>query len=216
MKTKITLFSLATATILASCGGEQAPEAATTTAKDSIPQVSTPTITVDTFKVETGASEVKWTGTKPNGKGHNGFIRIKEGWFGLSEGKLINGDISIDMQQIHNLDLKDEKDKAKLVDHLKSKDFFEAETYPTARFVITSATDSTVTGDLTIKSTTNSVTFPYSIKEMGDLLVVESKKFSIDRTKWGVVYNSGTIEGMAKDKLINDLMELQVSLTANK
>lgn len=217
MKTRITLFTLACGIAFASCGGEKAPEAATAPVTDSIPQEVVPQIIVDTFKVETGASEVKWTGAKAVGKSHSGFIRIKEGWIGLSEGKLVNGDIVVDMTAIVNLDLKDDKDKAKLVDHLKSKDFFVVDSFPTAHFVIVSATDSTVTGDLTIKNKTNSITFPYSMKMMGKAdMVVQSKKFSIDRTKWGVVHNSKNLSTTAQDHIINDLMELEVSLTATK
>ncbi len=217
MKTKITLFTLACGLTLASCGGEQAPEVVTTPVTDTIPKEVAPQIIVDTFKVETEASEVKWTGAKAVGKSHNGFIRIKEGWIGLSEGKLINGDIVVDMTAIVNLDLKDEKSKAKLVDHLKSKDFFVVDSFPTAHFVIVSATDSTVTGDLTIKNKTNSVTFPYSMKMMGKVdMIVQSKKFSVDRTKWGVTYNAATVASVAKENIISDLMELEVSLTATK
>ena len=167
MKTKITLLVLTSAMAFASCGGEQAAEVVTTPVSDTIPNEVAPQIIVDTFKVETGASEVKWTGAKAVGKSHNGFIRIKEGWIGLSEeGKLVNGNIIVDMTAIVNLDLKDEKSKGKLVDHLKSKDFFVVDSFPTAQFTIVSATDSTVTGDLTLKNTTNSVTFPYSMKMM--------------------------------------------------
>ncbi|MCX6181610.1 MAG: YceI family protein [Bacteroidetes bacterium] len=219
MKTKITLLVLTSAMAFASCGGEQAAEVVTTPVTDTIPnQVVAPQIIIDTFKVETGASSLKWTGAKEVGKSHNGFIRIKEGWIGLSEqGKLINGNIIVDMTAIVNMDLKDEKSKGKLVDHLKSKDFFVVDSFPTAQFTIISATDSTVTGDLTIKNTTNSVTFPYSMKMMGKAdMVVESKKFSIDRMKWGVTYNAATAASVAKENIISDLMELQVSLTATK
>ncbi len=216
MKPKITLFTLACGIILTSCDGEQTTQAPVVTAPESA-QDSAPKMIVDTFKVETGASEVKWSGSKAIGKGHSGFIRLKEGWVGFSEGKLVSGDFTIDMTSIVNLDLKDEKDKTKLVDHLKSKDFFNVDSFPTAHFVITAATDSTVTGNLTLKTATLPLTFSYKIPVMEkSFLVIQSKKFSIDRTKWGIVYNTATIVNIAKDHIIADLMELEVSVNAEK
>jgi polyisoprenoid-binding protein YceI len=218
MKTKITLLAITSAIAFASCGGEQAAEISTTPiTTDTVPRETTPQIIVDTFKIETEASEVKWTGSKAVGKSHSGFIRLKNGWLGLSEGKLVNGEITVDMTNIVNLDLKTDKEKTMLVNHLKSKDFFVVDSFPTAHFVITSATDSTVTGDLTIKKTTNVITFPYSMKILGSSdMIVQSEKFAIDRTKWGVIYNATSMASVAKENIISDLMELQISLTAAK
>lgn len=52
--------------------------------------------------------------------------------------------------------------------HVKSGDFFDAETYPTMTFVATQITDDSVTGDLTIKGITKPVTFDYEFNGISD------------------------------------------------
>ena len=216
MKAKITLLSLATALTLASCGGEQATEVVTAPAVVVV-QDTTPAMVVDTFKIASEASEVKWVGTKLVGASHNGYIKFKEGWLGLSEGKLVSGDFTIDLSSIVDLDIKKASDNSRLVDHLKSADFFNVDSFPTAHFLVSSATDSTVTGNLTLRNITNSVTLPFDVKMMGDSdMIVLSKKFSINRTKWGIMHATGSIAGIAKDKIISDMIELEISLNARK
>lgn len=215
MKTTLRLLTLASAAVLASCGGKQSPEAVTAPAqevkKDSIVAEAE---RIDTLFAQTDASSVLWKCSKPAST-HSGLVKISKGWLGLIDNKIVAGSFTIDMKSIADLDLKDAKKNKDLVTHLISKDFFETETFPTGEFVITSANDSTITGNLTLKGKTNSITFPYKAQHFG-AMTVASAKFSIDRSKWGIVYNGKTIAGISPDKIISDLIELEVALSAAK
>lgn len=81
--------------------------------------------------------------------------------------------------------------------HLKSPDFFEAETYPTASFTSTSVektgdNTATLTGDLTIKDVTAPVTFDVTLLNdmshpmSGARLVGFTATTTLDRTEWGL------------------------------
>lgn len=82
-------------------------------------------------------------------------------------------------------------------DHLKSADFFEAETYPTATFTSTSIeatgeNTATMTGDLTIKDVTAPVTFDVTLvgeapnPMSGAQLWGFTATTTLDRTEWGL------------------------------
>jgi polyisoprenoid-binding protein YceI len=102
-----------------------------------------------------------------------------------------------------------------LVGHLKSPDFFDVAKYPSARFVSTAiragsdvaGANYTVTGNLEIRGTTKSVTFPATIT-MGPDTVQVKTEFGINRKDFGIVY-----PGM-KDDLIKDNVLIRVDLLA--
>jgi chromosome segregation protein len=112
-------------------------------------------------------STVKWIGTKLKGK-HNGTVKIADGNILVKDNKVVGGKFSLDMTSIDDVDMKDDaKMKAKLEGHLKSEDFFNVEKFPKATFEITTISEEgasvNVTGNLTIKDVTKSVTFPAKI-----------------------------------------------------
>jgi polyisoprenoid-binding protein YceI len=141
-----------------------------------------------------------------------------DGAFGAFIGKiqLVDGDpekssvnVEIDMASLS-------ADDEKLTSHLKSGDFFDVEKHPKARFVSTSikknaengATHS-VTGNLELRGTTKSITFPAKISvEEGAVRV--NAEFSINRKDFGVVY-----AGMPDD-LIKDEVLLKLDVRADK
>lgn len=88
--------------------------------------------------------------------------------------------------------------------HLRSGDFFEVETYPTWKFVSTEITPKggdnwEITGDLTIKGVTKSVTLDTEfngaiVDARGNARFGFSATTTIDRTEFGVTFNSA-LEG---------------------
>ena len=82
---------------------------------------------------------VKWTGNKIGGA-HNGEIKVKSGTLELKTGNIVKGSVVIDMNSITCTDIENEGVNKKLVDHLKSDDFFGVEKFPTAKFTVTKAT----------------------------------------------------------------------------
>jgi polyisoprenoid-binding protein YceI len=165
---------------------------------------------------------VMWVGSKPTGE-HNGTITVSEGELVVEGDNLAGGSFTLDINTITVLDLDEDNGKSKLEGHLKSGDFFLVEEYPTAKFVITAVQavddreDAThnITGNLTIKDITKSISFPATVTMNEGMVSAVSPKFTIDRTEWGITYNSGVI-GTAKDKLINDVIALAIDLKAAK
>ena len=151
-------------------------------------------------------SQIVWKGYKVTGS-HEGTILLKSGSLSFQENVLIGGEFEIDMTTIITTDL-DGEYKGKLEGHLKSDDFFGVENFPSAKLVFTTVTPISensynVTGDLTIKGTTNPVTFEISID--GNKATTSLK---IDRTKYDIKYGSASFFDDLKDKAIYDEFDL--------
>lgn len=169
------------------------------------------------YVVDPSKSTLVWTAKKVTGS-HTGNISLSSGLLNVEGTELKSGTFEIDTKTITNNDLTDEKSKTKLLNHLKSDDFFGVEKYPTARLDILSAVSKgsdnyDVKGNLTIKGITNPIEFPATVTVSGNSLN-GSAKITVDRTKYGIKYRSQNFfEGLG-DKAIYDDFELDVTLVA--
>ena len=158
-------------------------------------------------------TQVLWEGFKLTSS-HNGSIALKKAYVDYKEGTLKNVYFEIDMNSIKNLDMPaDDPYNKKLVDHLKSPDFFDTAQFPTASFKSTQQSNSKegqvfLMGDLTIKGITKSVSFPISLKEENNIVYLKAKAFNIDRTDFGIKYKSKKFFDNLKDKFIKDEFEI--------
>lgn len=153
-------------------------------------------------------STIKWIGELTfNFGGHDGFISFKEGYFLKKNNVIIGGEFIIDMNSITNSDIKEQRAKDGLIQHLKEPDFFDVKKYPTAKLSITSVEyfeDKTMRfyAKLTIKGITNPIKFyakpNYQEKSL-------TTKFKIDRKSWGVNYQS-----KFKNSFISDAIGFEV------
>ncbi len=206
---KIILLVAITATVFASCIGEKKE-------KTAIKEAVKVTVNAeDLNNVDIAASVLNWEGSKPTGS-HNGTVALKSGGLLVEAGTLTQGVFVVDMNTITNTDMAGSEGAAKIEGHLKASDFFDVAVYPTAKFVITSVVDTegklAVTGNLTIKNTTKSITIPATIATTDGITTFKSETFTIDRTDFGVVYASKKLDAALKDKFINDLMEMSFSV----
>lgn len=168
-----------------------------------------------------------------------GMVTVKDG--ALEGGKIT---IDLKTIQVTDEGMPEEK-KAGLAGHLLTSDFFgvytlegeaitdTVEANAIATFEITSIADYTapaepseeewatanpthnVTGNLTIKGITKSITFPAHV-EVSEGTVKAAAKFFIDRQKWNVSFmsgDSGMIEA-GKDQYIMDEMGIGFDITA--
>ena len=170
------------------------------------------------------SSTINWVGFNTYADGrHNGTVAIKNGEFQIKGDELVGGSFTIDMNTIACADLTDGESNGKLVGHLKSDDFFGVETNPEAKFEIVSVTANdkadttttashTVTGNLTLRGVTKAITVPANIKVSNGHVQVTTPEFAIDRKQWNVMYGSTGIEGVAKDKLIDDNILLSLDI----
>ncbi|GGG95933.1 lipid-binding protein [Polaribacter pacificus] len=165
-----------------------------------------------TNNVDTENSVLLWKGEKPTGT-HNGTVKLKEGALALEDGALTAGEFVINMSTIVDAD-----GSGRLEGHLKSADFFDVEKYPTSKFVITSVENKegklAVTGNLTIKDVTKSITIPATISKEGNMVTFKSETFVVNRADFNVKYGSKSFFDNLKDKFINDDMELSFTVKA--
>lgn len=169
------------------------------------------------YNVDIAESKVEWVGKKVTGQ-HNGTVAIKSGALNIQKGMLKGGEFVIDMTTITSTDLEGEYQQ-KLNGHLKSEDFFGVEKYPTANFKITKVASKgstgryDVTGDLTIKETTKSITFDAQLVQNGDAVVAVAD-IVIDRSEFDVRYGSGSFFDDLGDKTIYDDFTLSINLVS--
>ena len=173
-----------------------------------------------TYQVNTDQSMVNWTGSKPTGQ-HTGTLKLSSGVIGVKDGNIVSGDFVFDMNSIKNTDLPAEK-QGDLEGHLKTGDFFEVEKFPTGSFQITNVKAAAgeagatheITGNLTLKGITKSVTLPANVKMNDTMVSAATPAFTIDRTEWDINFKSTAI-GTLKDQAINDEIGLVLQIVAN-
>ena len=162
--------------------------------------------------VNKSASSVAWLAKKVTGE-HNGTVGISAGALNIDGNKLIGGNFTIDLKTIKALDITDANYNQKFIGHISSGDFFEVEKFPTATFVITKVAGNQVTGNLTVKGITKSITFPAEIAVKGGKLSAKAN-ITIDRTDFNIRYGSKKFFESIGDKAIYDDFALTVSLVS--
>ena len=162
-------------------------------------------------EVKTETSKVTWKAYKVTGS-HYGSITLQSGSLLFDGDKLTGGEFTVDMSTISTDDLEAGKGKEKLDGHLHSADFFDTANHSTSALKFTSVKASgknsyDVTGDLTIKGITKSVTFDVSV--YGSKATATMK---VDRTKYDIKYGSSSFFDDLKNKAIYDEFDLVVDL----
>ncbi|MEN1786057.1 MAG: YceI family protein [Bacteroidota bacterium] len=164
----------------------------------------------DKKTVNAEKSKVTWKAYKVTGS-HMGTVALQSGSLMFDGATLTGGEFTVNMTTINTTDLEGEY-KDKLDGHLKSDDFFGIAKYPKATLVFTDVKASgknsyAVTGDLTIKGITKSITFDMSI--YGSKATATLK---VDRAEYNVRYGSGSFFDNLGDKVIYDEFDLVVDL----
>jgi len=207
---KIMMAVVIISTILFSCKGEKKEKIVV---KEEVKVEKTNMVN----NLDLTTSVMTWKGTKPTGS-HNGTVSFTSGGMVVENGVLKEGEFVIDMSTIKNLDMAGSEGAGKIEKHLKAPDFFDVALYPSSKFVITSVLqvegNMTVTGNLTIKDVTKSITIPASVSTLDGVTTFKSELFNIDRADFNVKYGSKRwIEGL-KDKFIDDLVEMSFTVVS--
>lgn len=170
------------------------------------------------LKVDPKESSVTWTGSKIIGSSHHGTVSIKEGNLQIDDqGALQGGSFTIDMTSIANTDLSG-KYKTKLEQHLRSEDFFGVEKFPEANFIISQTVASgegkyVVTGDITIKGKTETISFNAELVKQGENYLATAQ-FPINRSRFDVRYGSNSFFDNLGDRAIDDVFILDIRVVA--
>ena len=122
-------------------------------------------------------------------------------------------DLSIDVASV-------ETGSADRDGHLKSGDFFDAETYPTITFTSTNVErdgeDWNITGDLTIKDVTKPVTIEFeqtgsAVDPFGNTRVGFEGDVTVNRKDWGLTWNAALETGGV---LVSEKIKLEFDVSA--
>ncbi|MFM2269887.1 MAG: hypothetical protein RL757_3328 [Bacteroidota bacterium] len=172
--------------------------------------------TTTTFKVDAAKSSFKWTGKKLAGT-HWGYVKFTDGSLQIQKGVLVGGAFNVDMNTIDCQDTQGEWGQ-KLVGHLKSDDFFNAEKFPKSTLVIKSVTAKgssqyDIIADLSIKGVSKDVKFTATVTTTGETATATAN-FNIDRTKYGIRYGSGSFFDNLGDKAIDNNFNVEVNIVA--
>lgn len=146
------------------------------------------------FDPSTG-SKIEWVGSKVTGKHEGGFKEFK-GTVQVDPSAPEKGrvDVEIDTTSLYT-------DNDKLVGHLKTPDFFDTANHPKATFTTTDvkkgADKWTITGNLTLRGITKSVTFPAKVN-VSDAGVDVDADFAINRKDFDMKY-AGKADDLIRD-----------------
>jgi polyisoprenoid-binding protein YceI len=155
------------------------------------------TLTGDNTKIE-------FVGSKADGKHDGGFKKLS-GSASMSGSDLgtLKIEVVIDTNSIYS-------DVPKLTAHLKSPDFFDVKTNPTATFTSSKVAKGDdghmITGELTLCGKKKEISFPAKITVADGKLTIKSE-FKIDRRDFGMTFGEG--------KVHNDV-QIKVALEATK
>lgn len=215
MKTISSIAIFTFVLILASCGNKSGANKTEASEAQTAVEGGSQRLVVDTTQ-----SFVNWKGFKPGGS-HFGTVSLKSGELFIEGDQLVSGSFVLDMNSIDAKDLTAETGKAQLEGHLKSPDFFDVAQFPEGKFTITnvealSGSEQThrISGNLELKGIEKNISFDAKVSKANDSYKANTITFTIDRTQWGVNYQSKNIFKDLKDSFINDEIEISISVVA--
>jgi len=175
------------------------------------------------YHIDLESSRVEWIGRNMNNR-HMGRISFAAGEVTIKDGVPFGGCFVLDMTTCLNTDLQDATWRDLLIKHLLSEDFFDADRYPQATFVLqqwqpiagaaAGCPNGTIIGDLKIKETTRELRFPAIVMRQDDGTVKAHACVDLDRTLWGVLYGSGRLFERLGMHLVNEVISIELFIVA--
>lgn len=180
------------------------PVGATASAPDSD---AAPSAGTQTFIISMDESSIGWAASVPIGTRRGGWA-VFDGTIevDLQDFTTAKVDLTIDMKSAYS-------DAEELTHKLNGEEnFFNVSTYPTSKFKSTSVKKTSsgyeITGDLTVRDVTKSVTFPATVTLENGRLLAKSE-FKMNRKDFGVTYQS-----TFGDYIINDIVTVMLDVVA--
>jgi len=161
--------------------------------------------TAKTYTLDSSASQMGWTGHAAVGTyAPTGTIKLNPSTLSYTGKEITGGRFEINMRSLR-------AENADLETHLRDSDFFDVEKFPKALFELKSTKDGIAKGKLTIKGVTKAVSFPVVMRKAAPGLHIMGKA-RVDRTKFGIKYNSPNFFKSLGDNAIADTFDLKFTL----
>ena len=204
-RTVLVLVAVLTLPMVAGCA-DPAADAPKAVVEEAAPIAEAEETAAGERYTMTADSTIGFVGSKVTGSHDGGFEKFSGAiWLVDNEPTSSSIEVEIDTTSIWT-------DTERLTGHVKSADFFEVETYPTATFTSTSIEAGEgnfylIIGNLDLHGVTKQVSFPATI-ELGEGEIRASAEFSLRRFDFDIVY-----PGKAED-LIRDDVLVKLNLVA--
>jgi polyisoprenoid-binding protein YceI len=189
------------------------------------PQIEEPVVAAGRYVIDPAASRLEWIGRNLNNR-HLGTVNLARGEVYYGEGVFAGGTVTLAMDTITNLDLKDDTYRALLIRHLTSDDFFDVARYPSASYTITgserlaNAAPGTpnylIRGTLELHGITRGLYLPTEVAPQEDGRLKAHAVIDLDRTLWGVIYGSGTFFEKLGIHLVSNMVSIELFLVAER
>lgn len=195
---------------LVGCDKKTEPTAEVVEAQVAQPAAAAPAADGTELAFDQSSGKLEFVGAKITDS-HPGRFETFSGKIRLNSENLEQSSVKLDID-IASMQIEPDK----LKKHLLSEDFFTADKFPKATFESTSikaggaaGATHTITGNLTLRGTQKSITFPATISAT-DAGVAAKAEFAINRKDFGIVY-----PGMPDD-LIKDDVVIRFDLNVKK
>lgn len=216
-KVIISAFMLSSVLVACSDNGTK------TEAKDAVEVEVTKTEATQTFATVSEGSHVYWRAAHLGGvEPRFGKLMLQSAEVMTTDNMITNAKVVMDMNNFTVENFEDQESIDKLAGHLKSDDFFKVATHPTSTFELATIVsqegdyNAKISGNLTILGVTKSITFNANVMATDATVSVKSEDFVVNRTDWGLTYNTEGTEGVPADYLISNDIGFTIDVTVTK
>lgn len=160
------------------------------------------------YRAQPAASRLTWTGHAELGSyAPTGSVQLGAATFRCAAGRLRAAQVTVDLTSLAH-------DNAQLQEHLRGEDFFDVARFPRAEFRLQSATATEARGLLTVRGVTQPVVFPYTLTRDANGQLRLRGTLSLDRTRFGIRYNSRSFFADLGDQAIRNDFQLTFDVVA--
>lgn len=163
------------------------------------------------YAIDQEESQLQWRGyLARSGYSLGGSLDLKKGVLEYREGRFVRGDFQADLLGLRAED-------ASLEKHLKGKDFFKTQKFPSAAFELQQLVPGketnqyTALGTFTILGKSRTVEFPVTLEKQRKRLHLKAT-VQLDRTQFGMYYRSPSLEQGLGPEAIADVFDLELDL----
>ena len=162
-----------------------------------------------TFKANLEKSKFSWTGYASVGNyAPTGTIQLSTGSLNFNGKNITKAIFAFEMKTLFH----ENKD---LQNHLRNEDFFDVEKYPKAVFTLEKITNNQAIGLLKIKDIRKRISFPIMVKKSEKDIQIQAL-ININRTDFGIKYNSTSFFSNLGDYAIKDNFEFRLDLSMDR